>query len=53
LLVPTPVIVEMCWLVEERPDIEAALLEAIAAGEFEHVPTGAPDIARMAQLVRR
>jgi uncharacterized protein len=37
LLIPTPVIVEVCWLVEERPDIEAAFLESIAAGEFEHV----------------
>ena len=38
LLVPTTVIVEVCWLVEERPDIEAAFLDAVAAGEFEHVP---------------
>ena len=36
LLIPTTVIVEVCWLVEERPDIEAAFLEAIAAGEFGH-----------------
>ena len=42
----------MCWLVEERPDIEAAFLEAIAAGEFEHVPVTTTDIARMADLVR-
>ena len=52
LLIPTTVIVEVCWLVEERPDIEAAFLEAIAAGEFEHVPVTAADIARMAELVR-
>jgi predicted nucleic acid-binding protein len=37
LLIPTTVIVEVCWLVEERPDIEAAFLESITAGEFEHV----------------
>lgn len=42
----------MCWLVEERPDIETAFLEAIAAGEFEHVPVTAADLARMAELVR-
>jgi uncharacterized protein len=52
LLIPATVLVEVCWLVEERPDIEAAFLEAIAAGEFEHVPLTAADIARMAELVR-
>jgi uncharacterized protein len=52
LLIPTPVIVEVCWLLEERPDIEAAFLEAIATGEFEHVTITAADIARMAELVR-
>ncbi len=52
LLIPTTVIVEVCWLVEERPDIEAAFLEAIAAGEFQHVPVTTTDIARMAELVR-
>jgi len=52
LLIPTTGLVEVCWLVEERPDIEAAFLEAIAAGEFEHVPVTAADIARMAELVR-
>jgi uncharacterized protein len=38
--------------VEERPDIEAAFLEAIAAGEFEHVPVTTADVTRMAELVR-
>ncbi len=52
LLIPTTVIVEVCWLVAERPDIEAAFLDAIAAGEFEYVPVTAADIARMAELVR-
>ena len=52
LLIPTTGIVEVCWLVEERPDIEAAFLDAIAAGEFEHVPVTAADLARMAELVR-
>ena len=52
LLIPTTVIVEVCWLVEERPDIEAAFLDAIAAGEFEYVPVTAADIPRMAELVR-
>ncbi len=52
LLIPTTVIVEVCWLVEERPDIEAAFLESVAAGEFEHVTLTAADLARMAELVR-
>jgi uncharacterized protein len=52
LLVPTTVIVEVCWLVEERPDIEAAFLEAVAAGEFEHIPVAGADIVRTAELVR-
>jgi uncharacterized protein len=51
LLVPTTVIVEVCWLLEERPDIEAAFLASIAAGEFEHVTITTPDQARMAELV--
>ena len=49
LLIPTTVIVEVCWLVEERPDVEAALLESVVAGEFKHV---AADLARTAELVR-
>jgi uncharacterized protein len=52
LLVPTTVVVEVCWLVEERPDIEAAFPEAIAAGEFEHVPVTTADVTRRAELVR-
>lgn len=52
LIVPTTVIVEVCWLVEERPDVEAAFLTAIAAGEFTHAPITADDLARMADLVR-
>jgi uncharacterized protein len=52
LLVPTTVIVEVCWLLEERPDIESAFLAAVAAGEFEHVTITAADLARTAELVR-
>lgn len=52
LLVPTTVIVEVCWLLEERPEVEAAFLDAVAADEFEHVTITAGDIARMAELVR-
>ena len=52
LLIPTTVIVEVCWLVEERPDVEAAFLESVVAGEFEHVAITAADLARTAELVR-
>lgn len=37
LLVPTTVIVEVCWLLEERPSIEAAFLTSVATGEFQHI----------------
>lgn len=52
LLVPTTVIVEVCWLVEERPDVEATFLESVVSGEFRHVPITAADLARAAELVR-
>jgi uncharacterized protein len=52
LLVPSTVLVEVCWLLEERPDIESAFLAAVAAGEFEHVTITAGDLERMAELVR-
>jgi len=51
LLVPTTVIVEVCWLLEDRPDIESAFLTSVATGEFEHVTITAADLARMAELV--
>lgn len=52
LLVPATVLTEVCWLLEQRPDIEAAFLDAVAAGEFELVPLTSGDLARMAELVR-
>lgn len=39
-------------MLEERPDIEATFLDAVAAGEFEDVPLVENDLKRMAQLVR-
>lgn len=51
-LVPTTVIVEVCWLLEERPDIEAAFLESVVSGEFKHVAVTAADLTRTAELVR-
>jgi uncharacterized protein len=52
LLIPTTVIVEVCWLLEDRPDIESAFLASVTAGEFEHVTITTADLARMAELVR-
>jgi uncharacterized protein len=52
LLAPTTVIVEVCWLLEERPDIESAFLTSVATGEFEHITITTADLARMAELVR-
>jgi hypothetical protein len=43
----------VCWLVDERPDIEAAFLEAIAAGEFEHVPVTTTDCVWLCKLNER
>lgn len=51
-LVPTTVLVEVCWLLEERPDVEAAFLESVAAGEFELIAITDDDLLRMAELVR-
>lgn len=52
LLVPATVVVEVCWLLEERPDIEAAFLDSVASGEFELAPITTENLARMAELVR-
>ena len=52
LLIPTTVIVEVCWLLEERPDVEAAFLTSVATGEFQHITITAADLARTAELVR-
>jgi uncharacterized protein len=51
-LVPATVIVEACWQLEERPDIEAAFLTSAATGELQHVTITAADLARTAELAR-
>jgi hypothetical protein len=55
LLVPGPVLTEVCWLLERErgTDAEAAFLEAIARGELELVAVTAADVQRMANLVRQ
>jgi predicted nucleic acid-binding protein len=52
LLIPATFIVEMCWLLDERLDIEAAFLTSVATGELQHVTITAVDLARTAGLVR-
>ena len=55
LLVPGPVLTEVCWLLERERGTaaEAAFLEAIARGELELVAVTAADVQRMADLVRQ
>ncbi len=54
LLVPPTVLVEACWILNDRagPAAQAALLDSVAAGELELTALLPADVARMAQLVR-
>lgn len=52
-LVPVTVMVEVCWLVEDDPRVEAEFLEAIKAGAFKLVPVTREDLTRIAELVRQ
>jgi len=51
-LLPSPVLTEVCWLLERWPKIEAAFLEQVAEGAFELVQLSPNDLVRMAELVR-
>src|SRR5215470_9604783 len=55
LLVPSPVIVEVCWLVEKfrGPSAEADFLELVSSGELELVDVTRADVRRMAEIVRQ
>lgn len=55
LLVPSPVLAEVCYFLETRvgPQIEAEFLESIAANEIELVELTRTDLQRMAELVRK
>ncbi|AVH20591.1 PIN domain-containing protein [Nocardia cyriacigeorgica] len=55
LLVPSPVLAEVCYFLETRvgPTAEARFLDSIADGEIELVELTRVDLARMAELVRR
>lgn len=52
-LLPVTVMVEVCWLLEERPDIEAAFLDRVSDKVFELVSLTSLDVERTAELVRR
>lgn len=54
LLVPPTVLVEACWILNDRagPAAQAALLDSVAAGELQLTDLLPADVARMAQLVR-
>ncbi|HZW99492.1 MAG TPA: PIN domain-containing protein [Trueperaceae bacterium] len=55
LLVPAPVLTEVCWLLEREQgaQAEALFLEALARGELDLVAVTAGDLQRMAELVRQ
>ncbi|WP_207757022.1 type II toxin-antitoxin system VapC family toxin [Nonomuraea cypriaca] len=54
LVVPGPVLTEVCWLLESRvgPDAEVQFLRSIVDGELALEPLMLDDVARMAELVR-
>jgi uncharacterized protein len=51
-LLPSPVLTEVCWLLERWPEVEAAFLEETARGGFELIHLAPADLRRMADLVR-
>ncbi|WP_165485515.1 PIN domain-containing protein [Protofrankia symbiont of Coriaria ruscifolia] len=55
LLVPAPVLTDVCWLLERErgAQAEAAFLDALAADELRLVELQKGDLRRMADLVRR
>jgi uncharacterized protein len=55
LVVPVPVVVEVCWLLEkyQGPEAEASFLDLISSDTFELAPLPRENVARMAVLVRQ
>ncbi|MEU1549335.1 PIN domain-containing protein [Nocardia sp. NPDC005745] len=55
LLVPSPVLAEVCYFLETRvgPSTEATFLESIANDEIELIDLTRTDLLRMAELVRK
>ncbi|MBL7492243.1 PIN domain-containing protein [Frankia sp. AgB1.9] len=52
-LLPSPVLTEICWMLERTPKAEAMLLDQVAQGAFELVALTTADLSRMADLVRQ
>jgi predicted nucleic acid-binding protein len=50
-LLPSPVMTEVCWLLERWPKVEAAFLAQVARGTFELVHPAPADLTRMGELV--
>lgn len=50
-LLPSPVMTEVCWLLECWPKVEAAFLAQVARGTFELVQLTPADLTRMGELV--
>ena len=55
LVVPSPVLTEVCWLLESRMgfEAEAAFVESMAAGKLYLAELTVRHVQRMAELVRR
>jgi predicted nucleic acid-binding protein len=55
LLVPSPVVAEVCYMVESRVGsaAEAQFLRSLASGELELAELTRSDLARMAEMVKR
>jgi predicted nucleic acid-binding protein len=55
LLVPTPVVVEVCWMVKKfrGPGAEADFLELVASEELQLVEMTRNDVRRIAEIVRQ
>lgn len=53
LLIPSPVLTEVCYFLESRvgPHAESAFLRAVLDGEFKLIELTRADLARMAELV--
>ncbi|GAA1195077.1 type II toxin-antitoxin system toxin ribonuclease C26 [Streptomyces hebeiensis] len=50
-LLPSPVLTEVCWLLERWPKVEAAFLAEVARGTFELVHLTPTDLTRMGELI--
>jgi predicted nucleic acid-binding protein len=52
-LLPATVMTEVCWMLEDWPDVEADFLQSVARGTFTLVHLETADLDRMSELVRQ